>query len=59
MVAGGAAGLALGAGLWSRLDLRGTDGAFIAGLSALGAWNGLLAPTLGHATADDGRAAGR
>ncbi len=51
-VAGGAAGLALGAGLWPRLELRGTDAALIAGLSALGAWNGLLAPVLGHARAD-------
>ena len=51
MVTGGAAGLALGAGLWPRLDVHGTDGAFIGTLTALGAWNGLLAPTLGHATA--------
>jgi hypothetical protein len=48
-VAGAAAGLGIGAGLWPRLQVRGADAAMIASLLGLGAWNGLLAPGLGHA----------
>ena len=48
-VAGAAAGLGIGAGLWPRLEVRGADSAMIASLMGLGVWNGLLAPGLGHA----------
>jgi hypothetical protein len=51
-VAGAAAGLGIGAGLWPQLDWRGTDPLLLGSLTALGAWNGLLAPRLGHASSD-------
>ena len=45
---GAAAGLGVGAGLWSRLEPEGTDAAMITTLSLLGAWNGAWATLLGH-----------
>ena len=49
MVAGGAAGLAVGAALWPRITLDDSDPYLIGGLTALGLWNGVWLPALGHA----------
>jgi len=46
---------------WSRLTLGSGDGGFILAATALGTWNGLWLPRLGHAdsrTVDSGREAG-
>jgi hypothetical protein len=61
VVAGGVAGLGVGASLWPRLNPQGTDPALIGGLSALGTWYGLWSPLLGHAagsTVDEQHVAG-
>ena len=49
MVAGSAAGLAVGATLWPRITLDDSDPYLIGGLTALGMWNGVWLPALGHA----------
>ena len=57
VVAGSAAGLAVGATLWPRITLDDSDPYFIGGLTALGLWNGVWLPALGHAKLSDVSAA--
>jgi hypothetical protein len=49
VVAGSAAGLAVGATLWPRITLDDSDPYLIGGLAALGLWNGAWLPALSHA----------
>jgi hypothetical protein len=52
-VAGSAAGLVAGAALFPRLQLDDSDAYLIGGLTALGVWNGVWVPALGHARSDE------
>jgi hypothetical protein len=53
VVAGSAAGLAVGATLWPRLTLDDTDPYLIGSLTVLGMWNGVWLPALGHSKFSD------
>jgi hypothetical protein len=53
VVAGSAAGLAVGASLWPRITLDDSDPCLIGGLTALGMWNGAWLPALAHAKFSD------
>ncbi|HEX7598460.1 MAG TPA: hypothetical protein VF518_09605, partial [Polyangia bacterium] len=52
-VAGAAAGLTAGALLWPRLKFDGPSLQLIGSMTALGVWNGVWLPALGHARADE------
>jgi hypothetical protein len=52
-VAGAASGLALGLGLWPRLDFDTDNLLFLTAATAVGGWTGAWAPVLGHASLGD------
>jgi hypothetical protein len=52
-VAGAASGLAMGLGLWPRLDFDTDPMLFLSAASAVGGWMGAWAPVLGHASLGD------
>jgi hypothetical protein len=53
MLAGTAAGLGIGMGVWPRVTLGPGDRGFIAAGTAVGGWTALWLPALGHASAGD------
>ncbi len=53
MVAGSAVGLTAGAALFPYLAFDDTDPYLIGGLTALGVWNGVWLPAIGHAHSDE------
>ena len=53
VVAGAAFGLAIGLGLWPRVDFDSDSLLLISATSAVGGWTGAWAPLLGHRTLDD------
>jgi hypothetical protein len=56
VVAGAASGLAIGLGLWPRLDFDADNMLFLSAASAVGGWTGAWAPVLGHRSLDDVKA---
>lgn len=52
-VAGAASGLALGLGLWPRLDFDTDNVLLLSAAAAVGGWTGAWAPVLGHASVND------
>jgi hypothetical protein len=52
-VAGAASGLAIGLGLWPRLDFDTDNLLVLSAASAVGGWVGAWAPVLGHASLDE------
>ena len=53
VVAGAASGLAIGLGLWPRLELDADNLIFLSAATAVGGWTGGWAPVLGHTSLDD------
>ena len=53
VVAGAASGLAIGLGLWPRLELDGDNLIFLSAATAVGGWTGAWAPVLGHTSLGD------
>ena len=53
VVAGAASGLAIGLGLWPRLDFEVDNLLVVSAASAIGGWTGAWAPVLGHRSLGD------